>query len=119
MKVYSCPKEVPFSEPDYINYDRKVEEARIAKHKEDLKAWLISQGYSGTETGEVVQFPVADGYAKYMVGSAGPFILIHLPYDDAYHYPMADRLTKKDILAEIERGKATKALFEERSQPKP
>lgn len=111
MKVYSCPEEVKFAEPDYRNFDLKVEEARIQKHKEDLKAWLIGQGYTGKNTGEVVSFPVADGYAQYMVGEARSLILIHLPYYDAYHYRMVDRFTKKEILAEIERSKKMSALF--------
>lgn len=111
MKVYSCPEEVKFAEPDYTKFDLKVEETRVEKHKEDLKTWLVGQGYTGKNTGEVVSFPVADGSAQYMVGEGRSLILIHLPYYDAYHYRMVDRFTKKEILEEIDRAKRMKAFF--------
>lgn len=114
-KVYSCPESVQFSGHSYQNFDIKAEEAKIAAHKEQLKKWLLDQGYNGAHTGAVISFHVADGYAQYMVGDKGTngrgFILIHLPYWDGYQYNHISRLTKSDLIAEIERAKKMAAFF--------
>jgi hypothetical protein len=110
MKVFSVPDAVPFPEPDYANYDVERELARQAEHTAALKQHLIEAGYTGKHTGEIARFGVADGYAAYMLadgkGIYGSSFLIHLPYFDAYHYRHIEFLPKKEILAQIERGKA-------------
>jgi hypothetical protein len=59
----------------------------------------------------VIQFPVADGYAQYMVASLSPVELIHLPLWDAWEYQYVERLTKKDIVEKINQRKAMDKLF--------
>jgi len=114
MKVFSCPGELEFNQ-DFSNFDLKREEARIAKHKADLTTWLQQAGYTGKNTGQVIGFGVADGSAQYMVGDNGrSYILIHLPYWDAYQFPYVNRLTKADINAKIKADKAMAAFFAKR-----
>ncbi len=110
MKVYALPKEVPAPEIDWSKPDDW--RAKEAAHAEALKAWLIRGGYTGPRTGEIARFPHADGYANYMLADgAKKSVLIHLPYGDAWNYPYIERLTKKDILENLDRAKALNALF--------
>lgn len=113
MKVYAAP--VPFAEPDYANYDTNVELARETAHQEQVAQWLRDNGYVGERTGQIARFGVADGYAQYMVGDTGPrmggMVLIHLPYGDAYSFPYVTRLSKKDIVENVERQQRLAALF--------
>ena len=63
--------------------------------------------------GEEVLFPVADGYARYVVFT--PTKLIHLAVDDAWEYPHIERLLGKDISENINRRKALRELFASKS----
>jgi hypothetical protein len=119
MKVYACPDAVPAPEPNYTDFDWQKEQAREDAHKAALKQHLIDMGYTGKHTGGIVQFGVADGHAQYMLadgkGKYGSSFLIHLPYGDAWQYRGIEHFPKKDIVAEIERGKKIAALFASRS----
>lgn len=112
MKVYACPAEIPEPKYDYRNFNSKQFQEVEAAHKAQLKSWLQDKGYNGKNTGEIVRFPVADGYAQYMLGDKGKGgILIHLPYGDAWNYRDAEYLPKKVILERIERDKKLQELF--------
>lgn len=54
----------------------------------------------GPYRGRVVKFPVADGYAEYMVVSMRPLVLMHLPI--GYDFRYIHRLTAEDIRSELE-----------------
>lgn len=113
MKVYSCPDQVTFAQPDYSKYDADAERQREERHSADLKEWLQANGWPGERTGEILQEPHADGYACYMYGDApgNKACLIHLPYGDAWQSPNVPHLPKKEILSRLDRGKRMKALF--------
>jgi hypothetical protein len=102
MKVFECPLECAFAEPDYRNYDTRNEEAREKQHRARLKQFLIDSGYTGPYTGRVAYFGVADGNAAYMLadgrGKFGSSFLIHLPYGDAYHCQGIQHFPKKAII---------------------
>lgn len=99
MKVYGCPVAVPNYK---FGMDFSQIEAMEDEHAAKLKAHLIGIGYGGENTGKIVNFPIGDGYATYMVAeSARKFALIHVPYGDGYSYPYIERLTKKDIMQKI------------------
>ena len=103
MKVYGCPDECAWSDPDYANYDFDKERKREEEHAAKLKAWLIEQGYSGQYTGEIFQEPHADGYAQYMMGDkAGKSILIHLPYGDGWDSRNVEFLPRAEVIRRIE-----------------
>ena len=110
MKVYSSP--VEFGQPDYSHYDSLVEQAREKQHTEDVAAWGRANGYAGANTGKIVRFGVADGYAQYMLfdGSRGS-CLIHLPYGDAYSFQYASKLSKKDVLEKIRQEDVVSSMF--------
>ncbi len=115
MKVYGIPEEVPFAEPDYINYDRDREEARETAHKEQLKEWLVAAGWNGERTGQTVSFPVADGYAQYMFADRGrQSYLMHLPYGDAYQYRDVEFLPKDEIIRRIDLDAKRASFFASR-----
>lgn len=121
MKVYSCPDAVAYPEPDYANYDSKAEEARQEAHKADLKAWLLANGSPGPRTGEILRVPRGDGYACYMYGDApgAKACLIHLPYGDAWHSPDVEFLSKKEVLARLDREANHAKLFGGMTAAKP
>ena len=105
MKVYSLPKELTPPEPDYLNtsWDEQMREEEA--HKETVKQWLIDEGFTGKNTGGILQMPMGDGYAMYMLAEGSKSCLIHLPYGDAWHSPDVEFLPKKEVLTRI-RGRA-------------
>ena len=111
MKVYGIPKEVAYPEPDYANYDFDRERRREDAHRKTLKKWLKDNGYKGKRTGEIARFPMADGYACYMLADGRRSALIHLPYGDAWHYRDVEFLPKKEVLRRIDADKALAKIF--------
>ena len=61
----------------------------------------------------LVQFPVADGYAQYIVRSLSPLKLQHVNAGDAWQvsYATIRGLRRADVEAQWERAKAWKRLF--------
>jgi hypothetical protein len=110
MKIYSAPKEVgPTPEFHPLDtYDQRCDEF-VGRVKDYAK-----QHCNGNLRGEEVRFPVADGYARYIVFSIRPETLIHLSIGDAWQFPYANRLTAADIRKEVVRGQAIAKLFERR-----
>lgn len=111
MKIYACPDECPAPRPDFKNFDINREIARQESHQQELCEWLRANGHAGPHTGKIVMFPVADGYAKYMLADGRRSCLIHLPYGDAYQYPDAEFLPKAEILRRIENRQKLSAMF--------
>jgi len=102
MKIFQCPNEIPFPEPDYKNYDPDKEQAREKKHQEFLLNWLLKNGFTGEMTGEIFRSPMADGYALYMFADGGEeTCLIHLPYGDAWHDKNVEFLSVKEVIRKI------------------
>lgn len=112
MKVYSCPDECPAPTIDFANYDATEERRKEEEHKQKLTAWLKDAGYTGAFTGETVSFPVADGYAIYMLADGKPSCLIHLPYGDGWHYRDVEFLPKREILKRIQQQKQMASIFD-------
>jgi hypothetical protein len=99
-KVYDLPDgfEVP-------SFNFKDLQGYMAKEKEfiqKLKTWCVERmqraGVEDKNVGVVIKFPVADGYALYMIAATNPVQLIHLPLGDAWSFQYVTRLTKKDII---------------------
>jgi hypothetical protein len=100
MMVYALPLGCPAPQVDYLNFDLNRVTNDERRHRLALQAHLLKLGYTGKNTGKIVNFPVADGYAQYMIMEHGKtFALVHLPYGDAYKFPWVIRLTKRDVLA--------------------
>jgi len=111
-EIYGIPEEIKVPEINFMNFNLKQYNEDVEKFKKELIQFLNEQGYYSKYTGEIVQFPVADSYAEYMVASLHPLRLIHLPLGDAWEYEYIQRLTKADILQKIEQQNALKAMFE-------
>lgn len=107
MKVYNADVQPPdYNDP--IHESSKI-------YRDKVKDFLIKNGYVGSNTGKIFSYPVADGYASYMVaeGLSRQFFLIHLRDYDAYSLPAAHirGLTKKEVLDSIDRRENFKSIF--------
>lgn len=106
--IYSPPSQIPVPELDWKNINNY--ETDCDEYKQRLKDYLLAVR-KGKNIGEIIRFPVADGYAEYMVASMKPAELIHLPLGDAWQFQYAHLLNAKEIQEEIDRQKALKELF--------
>lgn len=63
--------------------------------------------------GKEIKFPIADGYARYIVADVKPLLLIHLGIGDAYRIPVAHArgLNLADVRNHIEADKKLSAMF--------
>ena len=117
-KIYDAPESIKvpeFNWQDINQYNKDCE-----KFKADLKQWCIERAEKANvfdeNIGEIIRFPVADGYAEYMVACLKPVQLIHIPLWDAWHFNYAKNLTKKDIIEDIRKQKAIRKLFGEKEK---
>lgn len=78
--------------------------------------WKIISGRWLTQNVQLKQFPVADGYAEYMVASMKPLELVHIPLGDAWQFEYAHRLTAKDVQDKIDQQKALEELFNKKKE---
>jgi hypothetical protein len=112
-KIFSPPKSL--KEPNLSFENIPQYKSECEKYMQDLKEILLKNAHvkqkPTTNIGEVIQFPVADGYAQYMVASMKPLELVHIPLSDAWHFQYANRLTAKDVQEEIDQQKAINKLF--------
>jgi hypothetical protein len=104
-KVFNPPASVKTPKFDYNTY-RQDEERYLT----DLKNTLL-QRKKGKNIGEIIQFPVADGYAQYMVANMRPLELVHIPLGDAWNFQYAHNLTAKDVQQKIDSQKALQLMF--------
>lgn len=70
-----------FYQPDYGAKDYCAEQARETA---EIEQWKASLRKPGTVLGQEITFPVADGYARYVVVSEKPLKLVHLAVGDAW-----------------------------------
>jgi len=108
-KIYNVPKEVKVPEFNFATI--KEYDADLKKFKDELKDWCVKRNPNQECVGEIIKFPVADGYAEYMVAAVKPVQLIHLPIWDAWHFQYAGRLTKKDVVEKVAQQQALAKLF--------
>jgi hypothetical protein len=111
-KIYSVPKSI--NVPQLVvngKFDYNDYQERVDKFYKELAALLREHSLQNEYIGEVIQFPVADGYAFYMVAGLNPVELIHLPIMDGWDFQYANRLTSKDIREKVEQQKNLKKLF--------
>jgi len=106
--IYSAPKSLTL--PDLSDW--KGYEAASKKYIQDLKEMVLRRK-KGKNIGEIIRFPVADGYAEYMVASMEPVELIHIPLWDAWEFNYVHLLTAKEVQQQIDQQKAMAKLFGE------
>jgi len=112
-KIFSPPQAVPAHEWDVKKTRQQNQEAE-QKYIDNLKKFLQRRRPGNDKIGNVIRFPVADGYAIYMVAGLRPAELLHVPIGDAWEYQYAHRLTMSDILEEIQRQEALSKIFEKK-----
>lgn len=115
-KIFAPPPghDVPnFS--DYCNggFNRGGWEAATVRFRTELAA-EARDANSGDTVGEIVRFPVADGYAEYMVWQESPLQLIDVGGPDGYSIPAAHErgLELSDIRDMVARDRKWKQMAE-------
>lgn len=101
MKVYASP----IGEPKYDYSNFRSWDRTDQRYIEEVRAWLKENREPHPLQGEVIRFPIADGYAAYMVIDGRS--MIHLPIGDAWQIPdaYARGLRVSDVRAMVERNK--------------
>jgi hypothetical protein len=107
-KIYASPLEVKVPEFNWEDIEQYKKDCET--YKENLKAFLLKRKNS-KNVGEIIQFPVADGYAEYMVASLKPVELVHIPLWDGYQFQYVHLITAKEIQKQIDGQKSLKKLF--------
>ncbi|WP_210499159.1 hypothetical protein [Vibrio crassostreae] len=107
--VYGLPEGF---EPPAIDW--KLPYTEQEKKEDEFVAKLATfckENSNCKDAGEEIRFPVADGYARYMVFDYRK--IVHLPLGDAWQIPEAHSrgLRKADIVKNIEGRKAMAELF--------
>lgn len=112
--IYKTPTEIKVPEINFENITSNKYEEECNAYIQALKDF-VTKRKSGKNVGEIIQFPVADGYAQYMVASMRPLELIHIPLWDGYVFQYAKNLTPKDVQEQIDNAKALAKLFSNKS----
>jgi hypothetical protein len=116
--VYNVPNEIEVPVFDFENIEEW--QRKEAEFVVKLKDWCVARMQRANVVdecvGEVIKFPVADGYAEYMVAATKPVQLIHLPLGDAWCFQYANRLTKKDIVEKVNQQKNIAKFFADRQK---
>jgi hypothetical protein len=110
--IFNSPDGVKIPELDFKNFAQYEKDCET--FKTELKAWLNANGFNGKNVGEIIQFPVADGYAQYMVASMKPVKLVHLPLMDAWCFQYAHLMTAKEVQDKIDQQNSLKKLFDKK-----
>jgi hypothetical protein len=113
-KVYNVPEGIEVPQINFANYNYAEHTKKIEAFIEQVKNHVIKLGWVGEHVGEIIDFPVADGKAMYMVFDLKPVRLIHLPIDDAWTFQYVHLLTKKEVLEKIAQRKALNEMFAKR-----
>ena len=92
-------------EQDNEKYIKELKDLLLKRFEES--AYTCSEKY----VGEIIRFPVADGYAEYMVASMNPLELVHLPLGDAWNFEYVHLLTIKEVTERLVSEKKMKELF--------
>ena len=112
MKVYAPPIEAG-DPPSLGIFMKDGRDAYYAAEKQwlDGLAELARKNSSCDLAGEIVRFPIADGYAQYMIWDGRS--MIHLPLGDAWQIPEAHArgLRLADLRENVRRERAIADLF--------
>ena len=115
-KVFDVPESIKIPEITFSNIKQYQEECDEFLKK--LKSYLLDRIDSDDYTGEIIRFPVADGYAEYMIVKMSPPQVIHLPLWDGWHFEYIRSFSKTDIKKKIQQQKAINQLFSKKNELK-
>lgn len=74
------------------------------EYLEGLAAHCKAANSADPYAGRIARFPVADGFAVYVVSSLKPLKLVHVDIGDGWHYQYINRLNATDIKNNIDRN---------------
>lgn len=106
--IYNVPDGIKVPELNFQNIPQYQKDCELFLRQ--LKVFARNRN-KGKLVGEIIQFPVADGYAQYMVAGLRPVELIHIPLWDAWDFQYAHLMTAKEIQEKINGQKALEKLF--------
>ena len=94
-----------------ISYDEMFD--REEKYRDAVAKEARDRNPSDPHAGEVIKFPVADGYALYVVERTNPPELLHLQTGDAWRLQsFAEKgIDAEDIARLVKRERAARELF--------
>lgn len=110
--VYAAPDYIKAPSLDIDNLD--AYDAACEAYRQQVIEWAKANSPSTSDlVGEVIRFPVADGYAEYVVMNTRPLQLIHLETGDAY---AADAMTLRglrvsDVRSMVKSSRALADMF--------
>lgn len=84
---------------------------KFDKLRQDVSNWCKEQNPNDEYAGETIKFPVADGYAEYMVLSVNPPELIFIPYMDEYFFQYDYLLGTDEIIEKVQQTRALNKIF--------
>jgi hypothetical protein len=110
----------PIPAPEFMEadgrYDHAAYEARCKAYRAETERYIRAVlGGRHKVTGKILRFPVADGYAQYMIWT--PTKWIHLDEVDGYHADAATvrGMRAQDVLDRVESAARLHAMFGARS----
>jgi len=113
--IYRAPKNIEkpkFPSLGKGNVNEKIKKWREAEDKyvQTLRD-LLKKNFKDKNAGEMIKFPVADGYAYYMVVSTSPAKLMHVPIGDEWSFQYVHLMTPEEIQKKIDQEKALDKMF--------
>lgn len=96
-------------------FDWSAKRGESEHEKAMNKLWAVSEALpEGEVKGAVLQFPVADNYAYYVVTKVRPLTVKHVDWLDGYQIPAAHLrgLNKQDVLDQLASRRAWRRLVE-------
>ena len=103
--IYGPPEGLDPPEFDYSGPIQAIL-AQEKEYVEKLQEWCRTTG-QGDLAGEVWRYPVADGYAEYVIHKTRPLTIIHVGTGDAWNIPEVVRrgLSATLIRQEVDQAK--------------
>ena len=115
-KIYTAPEEIKAPEFDFENFNAKTHQEKEDKYVEEIKQYLQNLGYNGKNFGEIINFPVADSHASYLIISMKPLMLLHLELGDAWTFQYVHLLTAKEVQQKVDQNKAIERIFSQKGK---
>ena len=110
---------------DYTNYLARLKAGERSEHRKAADALFAKAAAlpPGVIEGAILKFPVADGYAMYLVTKdTGRTVEVkHIPYGDAWqvHPALLRGLRRADIVRQVEAERKLAILFAKPEKPSP
>lgn len=110
-KIYTVSDQVQTPELkmpfNFNEYNKSIEE-----YKKEVERVIRATFKSTPDTGTIIRFGVADGYAEYMIISVKDATMVHLEHADAYRFQFDYKLGSSEIKNQLKMERSFKKLFQ-------